>query len=755
MIIYITMATRYLDLNAQQSNKINETNNRYSVKLNETLKLPTGSQISIHNSLINLQGITGQSIELEKDFNETILFNYYAVDTSYLAPVLSLGNPSSITSFNLYVDIAKRLNVNLIAPFQFSSGGLPAPSNAANFYEDLPFGFSEIIMPLAGVKAITDEGGTTANFLVPLSGKAEIRIPKGIYSVESLGNLISDQINLVIEPNSNKTSYDYKKTESEYNGLLVNNTTNRAIQTPEPVDWEQYLQGGLASPQNQLPAVRALTKDDTDIYGAYAVRPDHMNDIFFQAQTNVYNVGQPNDSVQENECVQATGTARRYMLRFEKNNGENADYESYNLFTEGTMMGTTGFKLDYNSDSSGYSLSHLHEPRRIPTNDRRGNQMDNPSAECVYSKRVYDPNVVAGSQLSFNYYDGMSAADKKTAYETLNAVVQRYSGIQIYNWAFETAQKEGNVDILNFEGYNNRNPNNKDFWNFKQFFNKESEARAAWETTLWFRLGFTYDELVDEKSFLKERAFGVDYTLHGTTTGANIDPSIIPFISTNYNDYERAAPTDAKPEGNQSVVLPSVTTIQMFNLLDVNVPSRKYNNNKVLKNNANDFVPIAVSQYIGSFYDYAVMFPVQTSGDELVATNLPRLSTNGYMLVLSDVVNQDDQAGINVETGILDMIPKSSLSNQDFIANTNDIIHILSNPKVINEIEINILNPDLTDIPLQPNTTILLKIITPMSKPTEIISRTEDNMAIQQIETQVAKQEAAEQKAEQKAQKKK
>ena len=253
---------------------------------------------------------------------------------------------------------------------------------------------------------------------------------------------------------------------------------------------------------------------------------------------------------------------------------------------------------------------------------------------------------------------------------------------------------------------------------------------------------------------MKEKAFSVEYTLQGTTTGALIDSSIIPFISTNYNDYGIAQPPNAKPQGDQSQVLPSVSTVQLFNLLDVNVPALKYNNNKKLKNKEGKEVPIAVSQYIGSFYDYAVMFPVQSNGDEITAINLPRLSTNGYMLVLSDVVNQDDQAGINVETGIIDMIPKSSLSNQDFIANTNNIIHILSNPKVINEIEINILNPDLTDIPLQPNTTILLKITKPLERPTEIIQKTYDNIAVNQITSGIEQQVQAEEKQQKKITKK-
>ena len=135
-------------------------------------------------------------------------------------------------------------------------------------------------MPLAGVKEITTSTGTK-RFLVPLCGKAEIKVPKGIYSVESLGQLISDQINLVIDPTSGQSNYEFKKVNDKYNGLLVNNTTNRAIKTPAIDDWNNYLGGGSPSPQPQLPGVRVLTKEDADMYGAYAVRPDHMNDIFF------------------------------------------------------------------------------------------------------------------------------------------------------------------------------------------------------------------------------------------------------------------------------------------------------------------------------------------------------------------------------------------------------------------------------------------------------------------------------------------
>jgi hypothetical protein len=82
------------------------------------------------------------------------------------------------------------------------------------------------------------------------------------------------------------------------------------------------------------------------------------------------------------------------------------------------------------------------------------------------------------------------------------------------------------------------------------------------------------------------------------------------------------------------------------------------------------------------------------------------------------------------------MIPKSSLSNQDFIADRNFITHTLSNPKSINSVSIAIVNPDLTDLALEPNSTILLKLVSPVQKPTILLAETDINIAQQQIEAE-------------------
>ena len=762
------MATRYIDLNASNSFQINNTNNRYRVRLNDTYNLPTGTEIQVHSSLINLQGITGQSIELEKDFEETILFNFYAVDTTYPTPAIDIGDPSKITSYNLYPDMRKTINPTLFAPFQFQNAPNGIPTSGApplNFYDTFPFGFTENIMPLAGVKNITNAEGEPSlggapsdgdKYLVPLCGSAEIKIPKGIYSVESLGELLTEQINGTIGKDDETNFYDRQKQNDEYRGNFVTNTTTRMVSACDKDDIDNYLSAStnpFPSSIPDLPAVRPLGIDDFNTVGAFAVRPDHMTDLFFQAANNLYNSTTTPDTAKVNFTFPADGTNKRYGYTFLKTNGENVDFDNYDLFKNGFAQGTTGLKIQYDSQKSGFSITHLHEPRRIPTNDKQGNQMSNPSQECLYSKRTYKPGSTTDLEDVFiDYYEGVSDANREISYPTLNAVMQRYCGIQVYNWAYQTSSATGDVGSI---ADNNNNPFANQFQNFEDFFSSRELAKKAWETTLWFRLGFTYDQLQNPDNYLKERAFDIDYQLQGTTTGADIDSSIIPFISSNYTNYGKAQPSNATPQGDQSQVLPSVTAVQLFNMLDVNVPRNIFNNNKNLQPNGfSTKLPICVTPYIGSFYNYAAMFDVQTAGEDIVASNLPRLSINGYMLVLSDIVNENDQAGKMQELGILDIIPKSSLSNQDFISNSNNLVHVLSNPKSVNEIIINIVNPDLTDIPLQPNSSILIKIIKPLERPTVLMANAGTEIAESEVKQEVLNEIQQAQKAQQKAQQK-
>jgi len=95
---------------------------------------------------------------------------------------------------------------------------------------------------------------------------------------------------------------------------------------------------------------------------------------------------------------------------------------------------------------------------------------------------------------------------------------------------------------------------------------------------------------------------------------------------------------------------------------------------------------------------------------------------------------------------LLDTVPKSNLANQDFIFNRNDLVHTLSNPINLNSIQINILNPDLTNPTLNPNSSVLLKIDYPVQKQTVIQASFLDEQVVQMVEKNVIAEEKAENK---------
>ena len=65
--------TIYIDANARNSEILSDSNNRFRYRLPNSMSLPTGTEISLQNSIINLQGITGASIEIEEDIVEYVM----------------------------------------------------------------------------------------------------------------------------------------------------------------------------------------------------------------------------------------------------------------------------------------------------------------------------------------------------------------------------------------------------------------------------------------------------------------------------------------------------------------------------------------------------------------------------------------------------------------------------------------------------------------------------------------------------------
>ena len=85
--------TIYIDSN--KANCINQEGdeNAWTYKLNTELLLPKGTQISVQNAFINKKGITGGSIEIDEDIEETLSYTYYITETPHFKPVNEYSNP--------------------------------------------------------------------------------------------------------------------------------------------------------------------------------------------------------------------------------------------------------------------------------------------------------------------------------------------------------------------------------------------------------------------------------------------------------------------------------------------------------------------------------------------------------------------------------------------------------------------------------------------------------------------------------------
>lgn len=707
--------TIYIDANARNSEILSSSNNRFRYRLPNSMSLPTGTEISLQNSIINLQGITGASIEIEEDITEYVMFQYYLVDTTYPVPTRSVAFDSATDfSYELLVEMMYRSQTGFQNEFSEVYDGVA--------------GHSENIMPCLQYTVTDAVSGLPTAY--PMCGKAELNIPKGIYSISKLAELITRQINMVENPeDKTQTFYQLAKQNGNWNGVPVNGTTSRLIRVEEPLVWETASGGGgslagLEGLQNVPGAWSPYTETDDGLgFSTIAVSQATNFTIVENAIKGKFGAQTPNDAnfthIIQNKYFRAP---QKINAKPDKPNTEIFDGEIYDVFSKGMPVGTTNFEVSYDTVKSGYAVDYCHQPRQIPTHDFMGTSLANAGQMCCYMKR---PCKATATLLTADVV------------RTITSIVQATSGILIYNWAYQTCQDERDVTFDYSEASPDFTEADKsqveEFRKFEDFFSTEEKAKKAWEKTIWYKMGFTYDDIQSDDSYLEQVWYGEDVERpRGFTTIQDYDTSIIPSVSSIYNSTSIAKGDATKDPNLITPLLDSISGIQVFSMLDSNVPNSIFNNNKKINSGVACVVP-----YTASFYKHAVMLPVLTKGKTFTATRLPILSTNGYLMITSDLVEPTDVIKNQQNQGLLDIIPKTNLSNQDFVSERNVLSHTLSNPKVVNEITVNVVNPDLTDVELEPNSAVLIRITLPSPKPTVFLSNASNSYHQTLVENQL------------------
>ena len=287
--------------------------------------------------------------------------------------------------------------------------------------------------------------------------------------------------------------------------------------------------------------------------------------------------------------------------------------------------------------------------------------------------------------------------------------VSRIGGAIVYNWGKSTGMKYGTREaVVNSTGFNTHA-------SFKDFFNNEGEARKIWKSkTLWGKLGFSYDQLnsTDYMENIIQYNHPKTYKLRGITTDTKLDLTAINMISTQNNPSNT---TVSYSEGGST----DLANPQAYNNWDVATCRTQRCRRRGKEGDHVDNRGDNQAIYAGSRYEMSLMYNVVSPPTPLTAENLPTLSDFGYYLITSDLVpTYKDIVANGDPIGLLGVVAKTNLSNQDFIPLAeSDIVQTLNQDTQINNIRVKVLNPDLSNPDLAQNSSIILRIDVPIEPP--------------------------------------
>jgi hypothetical protein len=690
------MNTIYVDCNrANALIKSDDTNNEYTYKLNTELLLPRGTTIQCQNSFVNQKGITGGSLEIENDIIEEISFFYYTTENYNPTPIShkdaggtwfrgGLNIAYSSFKHGLEMDATTYPDnwINDAEAVKLSQDN-DMPDESVPNLEKVHYDYFKAT---GGSSMILPECEFVNQYVRPKIRTHKIKIPKGIYGISQLGQLIEDQINGI-------------KYFDEASGDVINVDSNRRDINDLNYDGQPKNAPALVYSKLQARKFNIIQTIPTDFF----VNMFDFNKLMEDWKTvDNFEAGFNANYYHWNSWKNSRQAYVR-VNNFDNNNASFPDPDtpyhigSYPPFHGGTelnqrLIGTNNFKFQYDLTKNGYVIEGLHNQVRCPSHDRQGGQLTNAGLPIIYFKKVasqYRTDFNTGVN-TYNY--GENAWN--TILSCINTPQTRDGGIMIVNWGKSTAEKLGDKTP-------ERHP---EAYRFGEFFGSEIDAKKAWKKTIWGRLGFEYDQIQNHNKFDKTQIWNkyADVPEYGFTTNTTIDPSIVPTISGTNNPIVYG--------GDDGDRTPKVEAVQLHNNDNI-----AFTNVGIDHTNAN--------MYANSLLTHTCMYPVVVSDvGGITAQNLPTLTTNSYYLITSDIL---DNFKDNVKKGdvlpLLAVVPKSSLSNEDFIVAENQIVQVLSQEKVINKIKIKILNPDLTAPQLEENSSVILKITLPNITPSTLL----------------------------------
>lgn len=726
----------YLDLNREFATiKDDVYNNKWSNEIGE-LKIPKGSTIEIQNALINLQGIEGGSIEIREDQAITLNYAPYLSHSDFLSQKYDFKDttifPASIDPFleltqgdlkGVYVDWFTSANIEKL----YSPSMDAIMTNNVELWYDSGSGDKESKLLkewlLNDGKNCGYMGGTeiplfpvmvNANgYLEPVVKQAEVNIPKGVYGISQLSNFITHQLqNTPYQfgtANRFKSSAEIGTAQGRYTG----NITSQLLDYARPWSYEYNVNATLHNTLGSI--VEAYIAHDVNQLGTLTRAGNYLYILpqQFEILLSNYAAGNTNDPNFQATTFFASGanfyasikapypmqhqyfpsnshglyyTNRSTTITDAGNFGTTApnDYFAWQPIRQ-YPIGSANAEFQYNSTAAGFSFTYLHTSRQDPSHDCLGNKNTN-AGENVSTYRQ------AGIlEIILFYLSGTITTEQRDRIRsTMNVPRQRTTGVCVFNWDLKACLNDPNAN----EAFK-ATPGFNKYRSFESFYgtSRIQLAKDNWKKTFWYRLGFEYGQL---NEYEEVACFdNINIALPGTTTNNDIDASIYPSIANQYCPSQSSSTTDYVNSGLPYALNEELKVYDLYTSA-----------NTILAPGTNTY-----KSWKNIFYVLTQSYSVKTGSLEITANNLPVLSDEGYLIITSDIVpGLNDVLKNKSNIPLLGVVPKSNLSNQDFINSIQEITHVTTQDQVVNNIGIEVLNPDLTAPFLNENSTIILKI---------------------------------------------
>lgn len=365
------------------------------------------------------------------------------------------------------------------------------------------------------------------------------------------------------------------------------------------------------------------------------------------------------------------------------------------------MAGTSAFKMDYSVTSlNRFSISNLHEPYKMASVTPDGKTNTNMGGQQA---------TLFNSIVSFNFIAPKTATDPGKSVKPCPLRAGTYpidssSGVAVSNFSFGTVKDTPVYKNLvsKIEQFNTSNAAAQcrrealiyELFTkpFDDFFDNDVEASAAWDNTLWKRLGFTYNQIGKVSDKLETIFSYTNQEESGLYAG---DEAGIP-TSNAIKVKQLGIITHNE---TQNTFVPGSSGLGLGNFYDktgggANGQDYSARGYTCAVNETDTADPIPVPGGNDNWGVAQNYIHVLADSKAIQAEDFPSLvGDNNYLIIESDIVKTNAKDSKSNSATIVGIMSKEN-QGSDTIYSVEPITFTCTEPRLLSTIEVKIKNPD-------------------------------------------------------------